>query len=101
MKTRAPMTVNGKGPLFYWNAKEWSTITGNSYVEHILPVLRAFWKEQVEDISDAATITVMQDNATLHTAMVVKQWFAGTGAGIALMNWPADSPDLNPISNVW
>jgi transposase len=41
----------------------------------------------------------MQDNASIHTAKAVKQWFKDMG--IPLLDWPLYSLDLNPIEQVW
>ena len=41
----------------------------------------------------------MQDNASIHTAKVVKEWFEDRD--INTTDWPPYSPDLNPIENAW
>lgn len=40
-----------------------------------------------------------QDNASPHTAGTSQVWF--DEHGIDLIDWPAWSPDLNPIENLW
>lgn len=56
---------------------------------HVLPTMRSFSPPRI----------FMQDNSPVHKSKRCMAWFSRQT--FELLEWPALSPDLNPIENVW
>lgn len=73
-----------------------STMDAASYISE---VLKGAQIQQTMDQAYPNGWVFMQDNASCHTARVTMDFIAN--AGWTTLSWPAHSPDLNIIEQVW
>ncbi len=86
----AAMSSAGVGPLCFLKSTVNAAINQGIFEHFMLP--------SADKLYGDADFIFQQDLAPAHTAKSTKSWF--NDHGVTVLDWPANSPDLNPVENL-
>ena len=100
-----PSVKYGGGHIMIWACMSRSgvwhvrLVQGNLNATQYVEILEENFAPSIETMGLDPPMVIFQDNDPKHTSHCAQRHLRGTG--FEVMRWPPQSPDSNPIENVW